>query len=115
MDDLSQRPPTDAEMAELLGFLRGLPPAVLEVAERFPPGAIVRAGDGHRLICPAPGKIGLVTSYLENDDDTVSVNVEGGSVVGPIAAACDPDWLEVVEDASAEQRDWFATAKAMLP
>lgn len=87
------REPTGAEMIEYAEWLSSRPPAVAEVIRLLPPGTKVRAKEGETLICPAPGVVGQVVSYTENDDH-VGVRVSDGVW----AAECDPGWLEVVDD-----------------
>lgn len=99
--------PTDEQMRELAEWIGGMPPNVVAVMDRFPPAAYVQAKDGRRLIVPAPGERGTISTYLEHDDGTVSIRVEGQLFDGD----CDPERLEVID--SEEQFTLYARAKEM--
>lgn len=93
--------------AELREWFEGRPQVVRDLAIAWPPGAVVKATGGRRLMIPAPGMVGQVTSYYE--DGTLGVTSQTterrvspatGEVVPKdtvLQAACQPDWLEIVE------------------
>jgi len=72
-------------------WVRTRPRSVQKLLVRFPPGCLVRSKPEKRLMVPAPGTVGIVTSYYESG--MVSV------IQGPdsnVRAQCEADWLEVV-------------------
>jgi hypothetical protein len=85
---------TDDEiLREKIKWIRSLPPVVQKLMLRFPPSAVVRAKKGQRLMCPAPGELGTIHSYMEDDRGaSIIVNVVGNSAMG----SCEPEWLEIV-------------------
>jgi hypothetical protein len=75
--------------AELIDWIKSRPDSVKKTMLIFPPACLVRAN--RLLVCPAPGTIGVVYSYLE--DGSVFVLQHPAS---NMKAQCDFDWLEVV-------------------
>ncbi len=78
---------------ETVRWFLSRPRRVQKAALLIPPASKVKAVPGKSLVCPAPGVIGYVISYVENKDGTVSVRVTDGTW----GAVCELDWLEVVE------------------
>ena len=62
---------------------------VKALMRRLPPGATVRAVDGQRLLCPAPGLTAEVVLYSPG---SVGVVYPDGDTVHH----CQPAWLEIV-------------------
>jgi len=79
------------QLCEMRAWLDALPPVVREVADRFPPGCLVRAVEGRVLVCPGLGELAIVDRYDENEDGSVSVGVRGVL----FSSYCDPDWIEL--------------------
>ena len=72
-------------------WVRSRPDSVKALMLAFPPSCVVRAVDGRKLYCPAPGHLGIVTSYIKGGTLTVRDGPDGG-----VRFECQPDWLEVV-------------------
>lgn len=81
--------------AESLAWLRSRPESVKKLMMRFPPSCLVQANRG--LGCPAPATTGIVSSYIEPDDEhpdgmlSVRQNPDHDH-----RAECRPEWLTVV-------------------
>lgn len=79
---------------EAKAWMRSRPEEIRGLMLRFPPSCLVR---GKRsLVCPAVGKLAIVTSYFEPDAE----NPEGligvrESPEGDVTCQCRPEWLEV--------------------
>ena len=94
-----------ADFAEGASWMRSRPESVKALMQRFPPAALVSAKDGKALRCPAPGDVGIVTSYHEpHPDDSCEaclgapeglIGVRDGPT-GSVIHHCRPEWLEVV-------------------
>lgn len=78
-------------VATVGAWLRARPLELRPLMIRFPPSCLVRAKLGVRLMVPAPGVVGIVSSYLENGHVTVRE-----SPTSALRAECDPNDLEVV-------------------
>jgi len=78
-----------------IDWIKSRPENIRDLLIRFPPSCIVRAT--RSLVCPAPGDVGIITSYSEPDEKypngTVSVRA---SPYACTRAQCDPEWLTVV-------------------
>jgi hypothetical protein len=75
--------------AEVVAWMRSRPLPVQALMRRLPPACLVR---GTRpLLCPAPGRIGLLYSYTEDGRISVLETPQGG-----IRGYCRPEWLEPV-------------------
>lgn len=81
---------THAEITALRKWYFERPPAVRAAIQQFPPGTKVKAVEGKRLICPAPGVEAVIISYCEYGSDPVGFRVSDG-VWG---AECQADWIE---------------------
>lgn len=118
----------EQQLAELTEWIRSRPPAVQEMAVRFPPACTVRTKPDVYLIHPGKGETGQVSVYRENETGVyllVRCVLEVGSIQWEmlravvtargepfdddkpacIEAACDPDALEVVEFAKVTSAD----------
>jgi hypothetical protein len=80
---------------EAIEWLRNLPTSVHPLLLKFPPSCLVKANT--ELLCPAPGEIGIVTSYTEPDEKCPEgqISVRQSPEAG-IRMQCRPEWLEVV-------------------
>jgi hypothetical protein len=78
---------------ETMEWLRERPAILYPLIRRFPPACTVRATKP--LVCPGPGKVGIVVSYFEGG--TVGVLGEDTFLgIGDVKAECNPDDLELV-------------------
>jgi len=76
-------------------WLRSRPKHVQDMLIRFPLFSLVRAVDTQSLHVPAEGTVGIVVSITEKGNGEVLPRVVQ-SPEGRVAAACDPNWLELV-------------------
>ena len=86
---------TEAQVNKAILWLRSLPKPLQDIAKQFPPLCAVRAKAEKSLHYPAPGEIGQVISYHENDNDpkyTLIVSVPGKEGSGE----CEASWLQVI-------------------
>ena len=102
--------PTSEEFQEYVNWYHSRPPEVKAMIERFPPGCQVRTKEGHGYMCPGPGEVVPVYSYLTQDDGSVTMNVV--SQLG-FTAEVDPEKVEVVDSDPAFSM--LARAKAAAP
>jgi len=76
-------------------WIQSRPESVRKLMLKFPPSCLVKAN--RPLHCPAPDKVGIVTSYTEPDEEhsngQISVRAHPDAV---IRFQCDPECLEVV-------------------
>lgn len=80
--------------ADSVAWMRTRPDSVKAIMREFPPSCLVRAKPGKKLLIPAPGVIGVVTSYAEvGEEIEISVADHPDSDKW---ARCKPEWLEVV-------------------
>lgn len=83
------------EDKESLEWLRSRPDPIKKLLLMFPPSCLVKAN--RPLRCPAPDKVGIITSLLEPDEE----HALGWVTVRPSPTAdikfhCKIEWLEVV-------------------
>ena len=86
----------DAWDEECLEWLHSRPGNVQEAIVAFPPMCLVRAKESETLQIPAPGTVGILVSWIEKADGSITVRVIQ-SPDGNIAAECHQDWLEVAD------------------
>ena len=83
---ISEQSDVDAEVYE---WLRTRPEIIHPSMIKFPPSCLVAANTG--LVCPAPGMVGIVTSWAEKGQIGVRDRPDG-----EVLARCHPEWLEVI-------------------
>lgn len=86
-----------------IAWLRARPECLHDLMQRFPPSCVVRAIAGKSFVVPGPGRLGIVSSWVEPDSDCpcgqVSVrhlDEEISRISGGILGYCRADDLEVV-------------------
>lgn len=95
---------------DALAWLRSRPTALHDLMQAFPPSAVVKAKEPFMLIIPAPGRYGIVTSWIEPTAGRPAGMVTVRDLLAEIEdsphadmrAQCTPDALEVV----AHWRGW---------
>lgn len=70
-------------------WMRERPDCIKELMIKFPPSCVVKAV--RTLVCPSPGRVGIVSSYFE--DGLISVR---STPDGDTNHQCNSEWLEVV-------------------
>lgn len=93
------------EDRQTLEWIRSRPSCVQALMRKFPPSCKVLAT--RQLVCPAPGRTGVVASYFE--DGTLSVQDEEvwlGLSDRHRSACCAPEWLVVIGHLGNMTPDW---------